>query len=145
MADILHRIGTRAAPDAVYRALTTIDGLAAWWTTDTKEDAEGLLVFRFGDLGGFDMKVLDTQRDKRVLWEVADGPAEWIGTTVSFDIKRDGEWTVVLFAHSGWREPVEFMSHCSTKWAIFLMSLRQLVETGVGAPHPDDVQISNWH
>lgn len=50
-----------------------------------------------------------------------------------------------MFAHAGWREPVEFMNHCSTKWAIFLMSLKSLVETGSGAPHPRDVQISNWH
>lgn len=145
MADILHRVGTLAAPDAVYQALTTVDGLSAWWTTDTKVDADGLLVFRFGDLGGFDMKVLETAANKRVLWEVVDGPAEWIGTTVGFEIKADGDWTIVLFSHAGWREPVEFMSHCSTKWATFLMSLKQLVETGVGAPHPYDVSISNWH
>jgi hypothetical protein len=37
------------------------------------------------------------------------------------------------------------MNHCSTKWAIYLMSLKQLVETGAGAPAPHDVQISNWH
>ena len=37
------------------------------------------------------------------------------------------------------------MSHCSTKWATFLMSLKALVETGTGAPHPRDVRISNWH
>ena len=49
------------------------------------------------------------------------------------------------FAHQGWREPVEFMHHCSTKWATFLMSLKALVETGVGAPAPHDVRISNWH
>jgi len=40
---------------------------------------------------------------------------------------------------------VEFMHHCSTKWATFMLSLKQLVETGKGAPSPDDVQISNWH
>jgi hypothetical protein len=50
-----------------------------------------------------------------------------------------------MFRHEGWREPVAFMSHCSTKWATFLMSLKQLVETGKGEPAPHDVQISNWH
>ena len=35
----------------------------------------------------------------------------------------DGE-TVVLFTHADWREPVEFMHHCSTKWATFLIGLR---------------------
>ena len=69
-----------------------------------------------------------------MLWEVVDGPAEWIGTTIDFDLNQDGEYTIVLFAHAGWREPVEFMHHCSTKWAMFLLSLKSLVETGTGAP-----------
>ena len=54
----------------------------------------------------------------------------------------DGEWTIVLFAHAGWREPVEFMNHCSTKWAIFLMSLKSLLETEKGTPNPHDPNIS---
>lgn len=144
MVDILHRVGMTATPDQVFAALTTVDGLAGWWTTDTSGDG-GLLQFRFGDLGGFDMKVLDLQPDRRVLWEVVEGPAEWIGTTVSFDLAQDGEWTIVRFEHAGWREPVEFMNHCSTKWATFLLSLKSLVETGSGRPHPHDVRISNWH
>jgi len=145
MADILHRVGTTAARDTVYQALTTVDGLAAWWTTDTEGNGDDVLQFRFGDVGGFDMKVLELQPDTRVRWEVVSGPEEWVGTTVTFDLKQEGEWTIVLFAHEGWREQVEFMNHCSTKWALFLMSLKSLVETGTGAPHPHDVRISNWH
>jgi uncharacterized protein YndB with AHSA1/START domain len=145
MVDILHRVGITATPEKVYESLTTVEGLAAWWTTDTSGDGDGTLKFRFGEVGGFDMNVLDLQPAKRVLWEVVDGPAEWVGTTVSFELAQEGEWTIVLFAHAGWREPVEFFNHCSTKWAIFLMSLKALLETGTGAPHPHDVQISNWH
>jgi hypothetical protein len=37
------------------------------------------------------------------------------------------------------------MHHCSTKWAIFLMSLKAFVETGKGAPSPDDVKIDSWN
>lgn len=147
MADILHRIGATATPDQVYDALTTLDGLAAWWTTDTQGDAApgGTIQIRFGDTGGFDMKVLDQRPNERVEWEVTDGPEEWIGTHVSFDLKEEDDYTIVLFKHQRWREPVEFMSHCSTKWATFLISLQQLAETGTGAPHPQDVRISNWH
>ncbi|WP_273652572.1 SRPBCC family protein [Cellulomonas fimi] len=147
MVDIIHRVGMRsAALDDVYAALTTIDGLSAWWTTDTTGDpgVGGLLAFRFPQ-GGFDMVVLEQEPGRRVVWEVVDGPEEWIGTTVRWELRQDGEWVVVLFAHEGWREPVEFMSHCSTKWATFLVSLKQLVETGAGAPAPDDLAISDWH
>ncbi|NUO58473.1 MAG: SRPBCC domain-containing protein [Hamadaea sp.] len=142
--DILHRVGVIAEPSEVYSALTTVDGLAAWWTRDTSATDDGILQFRFIP-GGFDMKVLDTRPGELVLWEVVEGPAEWIGTHVRFDLKREDEFTIILFRHEGWREEVEFMNHCSTKWATFLMSLKKFVETGKGEPAPDDVQISNWH
>jgi hypothetical protein len=151
MVDILHRVGTTASKDAVYEALTTREGLAAWWTKDTRGEGApgGLLEFRFDlgtdEPGGFDMRVLDAEPGERVLWEVVDGPEEWIGTRIGWDLHTDGEWTIVLFAHRGWREPVEFMHHCSTKWATFLLSLKTFVETGAGAPAPDDVKVSNWH
>jgi uncharacterized protein YndB with AHSA1/START domain len=147
MVDILHRVGMKSASlDDVYAALTTIEGLAGWWATDTKGQTEigGILEFRFKP-GGIDMKVLELNPAKSVLWEVTDGPAEWIGTTVRWDLKQSGDYTIVLFAHEGWKEPVEFMYHCSTKWATFLVSLKQLVETGTGAPEPHDLKISDWH
>ncbi|WP_405009537.1 SRPBCC domain-containing protein [Kitasatospora sp. NBC_01539] len=146
MVDILHRIGITSSPEDVYAALTTVEGLAGWWTEDTEGDASpgGIVRFRFLP-GGFDMKVLETEPSERVLWEVVEGPEEWIGTQVAFELKQEDDYTIVLFRHEGWREPVEFMHHCSTKWAIYLMSLKKLVETGRGEPSPHDVQISNWH
>ena len=145
MVDILHRVGVTAPTEKVYPALTTTAGLAAWWTSDTTGDGDDTLLFRFGDVGGFDMKVLETVPGERVVWEVVDGPAEWLGTTITFELTTRDDWTIVMFTHAGWREPGEFMHHCSTKWATFLMSLKAYVETSEGAPHPHDVQISDWH
>ena len=148
MVDILHRVGVRASsPEKVYDALTTVDGLAGWWTDETagSGDVGGVLEFRFPPVGGFDMEVVATEPSKRVSWKVVDGPAEWIGTTVDWDLRQDGDWTIVLFRHAGWAEPVEFMHHCSTKWGTFLMSMKRLVETGEGEPAPRDVEISDWH
>jgi uncharacterized protein YndB with AHSA1/START domain len=146
MVDILHRIGATASPEDVYAALVTVDGLAHWWTEDTDGDGSpgGVLRFRF-DAGGFDILVVDAQPAALVLWEVIAGPEEWIGTQIRFELKREDAFTIVLFRHEGWKEPVEFMSHCSTKWATFLMSLKRLVETGTGEPAPRDMKISNWH
>ncbi|WP_084724555.1 SRPBCC family protein [Streptacidiphilus melanogenes] len=146
MVDILHRIGVTTSPEQVYAALTTVDGLAGWWTEDTDGDGDvgGVLRFRF-EPGGFDMKVLDARPKEFVLWEVVDGPEEWIGTRVRFDLSEADGFTIVRFRHEGWREPVEFMYHCSTKWATFLLSLKKLLETGAGDPAPRDVRISDWH
>ena len=147
MADILHRIGVEnGSPQRVYDALSTLDGLSGWWAEKTTGDTDpgGVIEFRFGP-GGIDMKVVELDPGRLVRWEVVGGPEEWIGTEVRFDIRQDGDWTIVLFRHEGWREPVEFMSHCSTKWATYLVSLKQLLETGTGAPDPRDLLISDWH
>ena len=147
MADILHRVGIRSRLDDAYKALATRDGLAGWWTNDTRGESEvdSVLEFRFAPHGGFDMKVLELEPGKRVLWKVVDGPKEWIGTRIRWDLREDGDYTIVMFKHEGWKEPVEFMHHCSTKWGVFLMSLKSLVENGKGAPHPHDVKIDNWN
>jgi uncharacterized protein YndB with AHSA1/START domain len=150
--DIVHRIGVKAPASKVYAALTTVDGLSDWWTRATSGDAGagGRLAFRFQgasgeEIGGFDMDVLELMPQRKVLWKVKDGPAEWVGTDIEFVLsQQDGE-TVVMFGHRHWREAGEFMAHCSTKWATFLLSLRDLLETGHGRPAPDDLKISSWH
>lgn len=148
MAEIVHRVGIHSSAKDVFSALSTREGLAAWWTERTtgKGAAGGALQFRFNaggsEIGGFDMKVLATEPEKLVLWEVTDGPEEWIGTKIRFDLKQSGEHAIVLFRHEGWQEVVEFTHHCSTKWAIYLMSLKALLETGKGTPNPNDPHIS---
>jgi uncharacterized protein YndB with AHSA1/START domain len=144
MVDILHRVGINVSPRNVFDAITKLDRLSAWWTSDTTGQTEvgGVIHFQFGDRGSFDMKVLELDPAKRVVWEVVKGPTEWVGTKVIWDLKPQGEGTTILFKHQDWREPVEFMHHCSTKWATFLMSLKAMLETGKGTPFPNDVLIS---
>ena len=147
MFDILHRGGIKAAPADVYQALTKLDRLSAWWTADTTGEASvgGTIHFRFGERGFFDMKVLELEPAKRVVWQVTDGPAEWIGTKVVWDLTPEGAGTTLRFKHQGWREQVDFMAHCSSKWASFLWSMKTLCETGKGSPYPNDVRISiDW-
>jgi Activator of Hsp90 ATPase homolog 1-like protein len=146
MADILHKVGIKSSSlNDAYKALTTPEGCSAWSTNNTQGDSKagGVLKFRFG-AGGFDMKVLDLDPANHVLWQMADGPGEWIDTKISWDLKQEGDWTTILFKHEGWKEPVEFMHHCSTKWGTFLLSLKSLLETGKGAPHPNDIKIDSW-
>ena len=144
MVDILHRVGIKASSEEVFKALATRDGLAAWWTTNTRGDSKvgGTITFGFSvddrEIGGCDVKVLELEPAKRVLWQIVAGPAEWIGTKVGFELKQEGDYAIVPFKHADWKEPVEFMNDCSTKWAVFLMSLKALVETGKGTPNPAD-------
>jgi uncharacterized protein YndB with AHSA1/START domain len=152
MADIMHRVGIKAAPAEVYAALATVEGVAGWWTQETTGESKpgGTIEVRFRtpqgrEIGGMSMEVVALEPGRKVQWRFRKGPEEWIGTDATFELSQDGETTVVLFGHRNWREAVEFMAHCSMKWATFMLSLKELVETGRGRPAPNDIKIDNWN
>jgi uncharacterized protein YndB with AHSA1/START domain len=152
MADIIHRIGIKAPVSKVYAALATVDGVAGWWTTETSGESKagGVMTFAFRnchgeELGKMVMNVVGLNPDQDVHWRVSAGAREWIGTDLTFHLSQQGDQTIVLFAHKNWQEAGEFMAHCSMKWATFLLSLRDLVETGRGKPAPVDLKIDNWN
>jgi hypothetical protein len=148
-AAIRHRLGVTADPTAVYERLATVDGLQRWWTTDVRgTSAVGETISFF--FGGADrscaMEVRELTPGTRVVWRCVGGPEEWVGTDFTFELHRDpgADETALLFTNDGWREQGEFMHHCSTKWASFLIGLKQDVETGDGRPYPNDVKLSGW-
>lgn len=152
MAEIVHRIGIKAPVSKVYAALSTVEGVAGWWTKETSgvskvgETIDVRFHSREGKhIGHMVMKVIALERDKKVQWRVTAGPEEWVGTDVVFDLSQEDDDTIVLFGHKKWREVNDFTAHCSTKWATFLLSLRELVESGKGKPSPDDLKIDNWN
>jgi uncharacterized protein YndB with AHSA1/START domain len=152
MVDILHRIGIKSPVAQVYNALTSSEGLAHWWTEEVLGDCRvgGKIEFRFrtksGELlGKMVMEVQELNAQKDVRWRCIEGPVEWIGTDITFQLSEQDNQTIVLFGHRNWREAVEATYHCSMKWATFLLSLREYVETGKGKPSPHDLKIDNWN
>ena len=148
MPDIRHRVGIAAPQHRVYEMLASKEGLAKFWTKQVEGDSEvgGKLRFFFGKPEpSAVMEVVELSRDDRVQWRCVNGAPEWVGTTVAFDLKSSSGETVLLFTHADWQEPVEFMHHCSTKWATVLIGLRGGLEGGAFAAFPDDTKISgSW-
>jgi uncharacterized protein YndB with AHSA1/START domain len=143
--DIRHRVGITAPQDRVYEMFATKDGLAKFWTqVEGDSGVGGKLRFFFGrPEPSAVMEVVELSPDDRVQWRCVEGPPEWVGTSVTFDLKDSGGETVVLFTHAGWREPVEFMHHCSIKWATYLIGLRSGLEGGAFTAFPDDTKVSS--
>jgi uncharacterized protein YndB with AHSA1/START domain len=152
MIDIIHRVGIKAPLSKVYAALSTVEGVAGWWTQETTGESKSggtvKVLFRSpkGDeKGSMVFEVVELRPNEEVRWRFKSGPEEWVGTDVTFSLSQAGDQTLVLFGHRNWREAVEFTAHCSMKWATFLLSLRDLVETGKGKPAPDDLKIDDWN
>ncbi|MFI5390842.1 MAG: SRPBCC domain-containing protein [Bacteriovoracales bacterium] len=143
MPNILHRVGIHISPEKVYKAISSPDGLSNWWLTGTIGENRVGGILHFSPKGGsFKMKITDLKPRKRVKWKCVEGPKEWVGTEICYDLKYKDKQTFVLFTHAKWKKESEFMHHCSTKWATFLLSLKYLLERDEGRPHPFDVKIS---
>ncbi len=152
MVDIIHRISIKAPLARVYAALSTVEGVAGWWTKETSGESKpgGTVQARFrsptgAEIGTVEYEVVKLSPDQGVSWRFTSGPEEWIGTDVTFNLSQVGDDTLIRFGHENWREAVEFTAHCSMKWATFLLSLRDLVETGKGRPAPDDLKVDTWN
>ena len=143
MPDILHRIGIKSSlGNGLSRTLGS-KGIAGSWTGDIKASpAVGRSTNSdLATVGSTIWKSSNSSLGKRVRWRCVDRAKEWIGTELTFDLRQENGRTVVLFAHRGWKEQVEFMHYCSTEWATYMLSLKLLCETGNGTPYPGDVDI----
>lgn len=142
---INHQVGIAASAADIYQALTTNEGLMAWWTNDVSGagDVGSVIEFRFNG-GGPDFKVSELQAQQKVVWQHSgEVPAAWMGTEVSFELFPEEHQVMLRFRHANWQEASGFMAHCSTKWAVFLLSLKDYLETGAGRPFPDDIHIDH--
>lgn len=142
MPDILHLLKIRTPPARVYQALTTADGVRAWWTRDADLEPAlgGTGAFRFYEGTKVTAVRIDALAPSaRVGWTTlsADAPGGWAGTTITFDLRPDADGTVLAFAHRGFAQADDGYALVTTGWAYYLVSLQQYLETGRGAPHPE--------
>jgi len=133
MAVIKHLFHIAAPRADVYKALSTIDGLSNWWTTDVKGDSKagGTIEFKFGK-GGHDAKVLELTPNELVKWENLTGFGDWKGTTITFYLDENDGKTRVRFTQDGWKEADDMYASVNFSWALYLVSLKKLCETGTG-------------
>ena len=135
-----------ASPAAVYRALTTQQGLCGWWTEtcEVSNAIGGRATFRFNQ----NYKVMQIESlapDREVRWHCVeahiDMPGlqrkdEWVGTRIIFKLSpQDDGRTRLDFEHVGLTPAIQCFDVCRDGWNLFLGSLQSLVETGQGKPY----------
>ena len=136
MNSIKHYLIVRSSPEEIYKALTTKEGAANWWTAKTEIGSKvgDMNIFDFGEIYHNKMKIVDLKPNSRVEWECLEGDKEWIGTRLIFDIEvKDGD-TILRFIHDNWKEETDFFASCNYHWGYYLRSLKLYCETGSGTP-----------
>jgi uncharacterized protein YndB with AHSA1/START domain len=127
-----------AAPEATFSALTDLDALTGWWTpAGGGAEAGETLRFLMGNQEVV-MRVDEADRPSRVRWSVlvCEPAADWVGTSITFDLAPVGAGTELRFQHHGLNLGLECFDQCQAGWTHFLASLVDYVDRGAGRPNP---------
>src|SRR2546428_7843056 len=117
-APLVHQVNVKSTPETIYKAVSTAQGLAAFWTSESKAEPKVGSIASFGFGGPTQrMRVDELVPGKRVKWTgLADFP-NWGDTTVSWDISpaENGESSVTFrnsaFPGTASQEPLGASNH----------------------------------
>src|SRR5438034_8895133 len=137
-APLVHQVNVKATPETIYKAISTTEGLGAFWTSESKAEPKVGSIASFGFGGPTQrMRVDELVPGKRGKGTgLADFP-NWGETTVSWGISptETGE-TSVTFRHANWPETVsqDDLGSINYTWGLIVERLKQYAETGKANP-----------
>jgi uncharacterized protein YndB with AHSA1/START domain len=138
--EIRHDVPLSVPAGEIYSALTNVESISKWWIPDTRGKSEvgRTLEFWFSDKSCQKMTVTSLFANEYVRWDaVGEDGDDWAGTFVEFKILHANSRVLLRFRHAGWLKEVERFPYYSFSWAVFLVSLKDLLEKGSGYPFPN--------
>ena len=130
MFTIYHDLQIGAPAGLVFSAVSTPAGLNTWWTRDASGQAEAGEIFRlyFGDGYDWRAEVVACEPPHRFCLRMTSADADWLGTSVSFDLRGAGTATRLRFEHAGWAEASDHFRQSSFCWATYLETMKRQLE-----------------
>ncbi|HSU98286.1 MAG TPA: SRPBCC domain-containing protein [Gemmatimonadaceae bacterium] len=129
-----------AAPEVVFRALTTPRGIAGWWThlVTGAFTERGVIRLEFDGMDEhIDLRQDALQPNRLVEWTCLEHSSlpEWRETTMRFMLEpSDANATDLNFEHDGLSPELKCYNDCRRGWDHFLHSLSDFAERGSGSP-----------
>ena len=139
MPAIYHDLTVLAPPEEVFKAISTPDGLNAWWTAQAAGSPEMNNVYTFWFAPEYDWrgKVTACIPDQKFYWTIIEADEDWTGTTIGFDLIIKTAQTLVRFSHTDWKTVNDHFRRTSYCWAIYLNGLKKYVEESNIRPFKD--------
>jgi uncharacterized protein YndB with AHSA1/START domain len=137
MSAIVEELTIEAAPQRVWGAITKPDEIVQWWAYQArvKPEVGSLGEFRFRPPAGvLQFEVAELDEGSKVHWISRQGPPQWAGTSVTWQLTPVPNGTKVVFTHEGFAQIDEANERTRGNWEYFLASLKSYLETGKGTP-----------
>ncbi len=146
MNEIRHRVGIKANVQDVYEAVHHPSKLVGWWPTKAigTPNLGSRIELEFPGYPNFVWEIADLSPNQRVRLTFMSGPDPWRDSELLFEISETVKQVFVTLTHeTGADTHQEAFQFFCTKWPLFLVSLKDFLETGQGKPYPNDIRIQH--
>ena len=138
---MLHAVEVSADVATIYRAITTKEGEASFWTSDCAVEAVVGSVARFGFPGApvdLRMRIDTLEQGRSVRWTCLGDFPFWTDTIVRWDLEpsASGTGSTVVFRQQGWPPEYSEIEYAKVNytWGRILGALKAYAETGTPQP-----------
>ena len=137
MPDIYHDFPILAEPEKIFEAISSAEGLNAWWTRKAAGRPRVGEVYQLWFAPAYDWrgKVTACRQNEVLEWEIVSADEDWTGTCVGFELIPADGYVQVRFYHTGWPALNDHFRRSSYCWAMYLRVLKAYVESGTQVPY----------
>lgn len=127
-----HLFHINAPVETVFKALTDIDEMKSWYTTEIsgKSSMNQLINFKFGTIN-FIVKVIELEVNKKIGWKCVETSLPFVGHTYTFELDENDGKTRVRLTEIGFEEQDDMYANMNFSWGKYLESLRQFCQNGL--------------
>lgn len=132
MADIYHDFTISASPEKVFEAIVTPEGLNNWWSMRSSGSPQTDTTYELNFGPGYEWKAIveSVVASRRMIWKMTVADDDWTGTRIGFELRPQGERTLVQFQHTGWPVNNDHFRRSNYCWAMYLRILKRFIEEG---------------
>ena len=143
---IRHRVGIKAHLPDIYDATFQPAKLQSWWAASASGSGTlgSQIELMFPGYPNHVWEIAELSLHALVRLKLLYGPEPWHGSELCFEFESANVQVFVTLTHTtGPGVPPDAQQYFCTKWPMFLVSLKQFLETGRGMPFPDDIKIQH--
>lgn len=128
---IHHLLHINAPIDKVFTALSSIEELKLWYTTEVQGSSKlnEIIEFKFGGVD-FHTKVIELVANEKIVMECIATSLPLVGQKVTYELDQNDEKTRVRFSQDGFDELDDFYANMNFSASKYLESLRQYCQNG---------------
>tara|TARA_B100001057_G_scaffold439044_1_gene471947 strand:- start:160 stop:594 length:435 start_codon:yes stop_codon:yes gene_type:complete len=128
---IYHLLHINAPINRVFDAITSIEELKLWYTTEAQGSSKlnEIIEFKFGGVD-FHTKVIELIDNKKIVMECVASSLPLVGQKVTYELDQNDDKTRVRFYQDGFEELDDFYANMNFSSSKYLESLRQYCQKG---------------